>query len=183
MQIKYSRVSDLTVFHESISNEVTVLFTLLGPTPEPESPTGISNAEITAAQSRDALKNSINDGTFQFSMKLSNDMSTDVVFKAVSGSLKSSKQIMSTHAVGKKSYNEYYTSGAQAGAVIGGIIVGLLIGVILAAVFRIVRNEPMPDIKALPTSFTNRLRDKSVMPNINFHNKKPAAEEKTATDA
>ncbi|CAF3300199.1 unnamed protein product [Rotaria socialis] len=185
MDIKYSRISDLNVFHESASNEVTVLFTLLGPTPEPESPTGVSNTETTAAISRDTLQSSINGGKFQFSMKLSNDMTTDVVFTGVSGSLKSSKQIMSSHAAGKKSYNEYYTSGAQAGAVIGGIIVGLLIGVILAAVFRIWRKEPMPDIKALPTSFSNPLRPRDTPNNqkISFYNKKSAAEEKPTTDA
>ncbi|CAF1004788.1 unnamed protein product [Rotaria sordida] len=177
MQIRYSRISELDIFHEHATNDVNVFFTLLGPTPKPESPTLVSDNEPTAAQSRDVLKKSIDGGTFQFTMKFTDDSTTDIPFQAVVGSLKDSKQYRSSHAVGKPVITESYSAGAQAGAVIGGIIVGLAVGILIAAVIRIVRKEPMPDLPMIPTSFQNPL------PNISFHNKKQAADAKTTPDA
>lgn len=180
MQIKHSRIANIEAFHESSSNLVNVFFTLLGPTPEPESDTGLSTSEPSVSQSRLTLQNSFSSGAFQFSIKLSADSTVDVVFKAVNGSLKESKQFMSTHAAGPKVYEDYYKGGAQAGGVIGGILVGLIIGALIAAVIRIWRQEPMPPmaaLRALPTSFTNRLRDLP-NPQISFYKNKTPVEEK-----
>ncbi|CAF1537295.1 unnamed protein product [Adineta steineri] len=173
----YSRITDIQVDHEHNTNEVTVFFTLLGPTPAPESPSGIDENEAKTNQSRSRLEQIINDGKFEFLMKLIDDNSSTVHFQAVKGSLKGSKEFISSHAVGKQVIKETYSSGSQAGAVIGGILVGLLLGVLLAAGIRVIREKPMPNIPHMPTSITNPL------PSISFYNKKPTEETKTTSDA
>ena len=177
MRIFYSRITDIDVIHERISDNVAVFFTLLGPTPNPESPSGVSDNEPTAEESKTLLQKSIDQGTFQFTMKFTDDSTADVQFRAVSGSLKSSKQLMSPHIIGKKSIKESYSKGAQAGAVVGGTIVGLLIGILIAAIVRIVRREPMPHLPNMANSFSNPLL------NIAFYNKKPKNDAKSATSA
>ena len=119
-------------------------------------------------------------------MKLLDDTSSSVHFQAVRGSLKGSKEFMSSHAVGKQVFKETYSSGAEAGAVIGGILVGLLIGILIAAVFRIVRKEPMPDVSRLPASISNplsSLRTSTNLPSISFHKPKSTEEKKTTSNA
>jgi hypothetical protein len=161
MQIKYSRITDLEVDHEVVSNDVTIFFTILGQTPNPDVPSGVIADEPTAAQANDALKAAINAGQYQFTMKLEDD--SDVVFQGVSGSLKASKLYMSTHTVGKQVKTEIYTTGSQVVAVIVGLIVGIVVGIILIGIIRVIRKEPMP---SLPSSVTNPL------PSINFRSKK-----------
>jgi len=175
MQIKGSRVTDIEIDHEKASNDVTILFTLLGPTPRPESPTGLADDEPTATLSRGALQKSIDDGSFKFTMQLTDGTATDIEFKAVAGSLKGSKLFMSPHATGKQSITEKYTHGAEAGAVIGGLLVGLVIGIIIIVAIRVVRKEPMPAMPNMSKSFSNPL------PNISFYNKKPANDTTVAT--
>jgi hypothetical protein len=148
--VRTSRVSDVEVVHEADTAEVNVFFTLLGPTPRPESPTGVAEDEPTAALSQGTLRKSVDEGTFKFTLPLYFNASVEVEFQAVVGSLKASKLFMSTHSVGKKEVTNKYTSGAEAGAVIGGLIIGLFVGIVIAAVIRIVRKEPMPDIPNLP---------------------------------
>jgi hypothetical protein len=172
LEIRYSRISDIEVHHERINNYVTVVFTLLGPTPAPELPSGVSNSEPTANQSRARLEKVIDDGKFEFTMRLIDNTSSSVQFQAIAGSLKGSKQLMSSHAVGQRVIKETYSSSAEAGAVIGGIIVGLLIGILLAAVIRTVRKEPMPALPNMPSSFSNPL------PTITYYNKKSATDTK-----
>lgn len=179
MESRYSRVTDVQVDHEKNTDELTVLFTLLGPSPAPGSPTGIAADEPRANQSRSRLERAIDDGKFEFVMKLLDDSSTTVQFRGVRGSLQGSKQFMSSHAVGKRVVKETYSSGAEAGGVIGGILVGLLLGILVAAGFRIFRNEPMPDIPKMPTSIRNPLP----LPSISFHKKSPPETAAAATDA
>ncbi|CAF3370471.1 unnamed protein product [Rotaria sp. Silwood1] len=177
MQISFSRIADIDIFHEDTTNDVNVFFTLLGPRPKPESSTLVADDEPTAAQSRDKLRDAINGGTFQFTMRLTDDATAEVQFQATADSLKDSKQFMSTHAVGNRGTKESYSAGAQAGAVIGGILVGLVAGILVAAVIRLVRKEPMPALPSLPTSISNPL------PNISFYNKKPPTDVKSTSDA
>ncbi len=161
MQIRYSRIADLEIDHERVSNDVTVFFTILGPIPNPDSPSGSTDDEPTALQAHDSIMQIIDDGQFGFEMKLEDD--SEVQFRAEPGSLKASKQYMSSHTIGKQVIKESYTIGSQVTAVMVGILVGLVLGVILAAVLRIIRKEPMP---ALPTSISNPL------PTVNFRAKK-----------
>jgi len=175
MQIKYSRITDLEIDHESISNDVSVFFTLLGPTPKPESPTGLSENETAAEQARHTLREAIDGGKFKFSIRLTDEDNTEVQFTAIAKSLRGSKHFMSTHVSGRQVVNESYSSGSQAGAIIGGLIVGLLVGVLVAAIVRIVRKDPMPSVPQLGTSITNPL------PNISFYNKKSANGTTTTT--
>jgi hypothetical protein len=175
MQIRNSRVTDIEVDHEKASNEVNVLFTLLGPTPRPESPTGLADDEPMAAQSRTALQKSVDEETFKFTMRLTDDSTTEVEFKAVAGSLKGSKLFQSPHATGNQVITNKYTSGAEAGAVIGGLLVGIFIGILVAVAIRVARKEPLPPMPSMSKSFTNPL------PNISFYNKKPASDAPTTT--
>jgi hypothetical protein len=171
-QISFSRLSGLEIDHERVSNDVTVFITLLGRTPKPDSPTGFAD-EITAAIARDNLQRAIDDGQLYFDLQLEDN--TTVQFRAEPGSLKSSKQYMSTHAAGRAIVVESYTAGSQALAVIVGLLIGIAVGAVSVAVFRIVRKEPMP---SLPTSISNPL------PSINFHAKKTnGAASKATSDA
>ena len=176
MDIRYSRISDIEVSHERRSSDVTVLFTLLGPTPAPELPGGVSDNEPTANQSRSRLEKAIDGGKFSFTMKLTDDTTTSVTFQAVSGSLQGSKQFISSHVGGKQVIKEKYSSNAEAGAVIGGILVGLLLGILSAAVIRTVRKEPMPSLPNMTSSFSNPL------PSITFYNKKSTIDIKPTID-
>ncbi|CAF1146888.1 unnamed protein product [Adineta steineri] len=163
--VQYSRITDLEIDHERVSNDVTVFFTLLGRTPKPGSPSGFAD-EITAQEGHDRLRTAINNGQYTFSFRMRNN--STVQFNAATNSLKSSKHYVSTHSAGRRNTVETYSSGAQALAIILGLIIGIVVGAIIAAVVRIVRKEPMPD---MPTSIRNPL------PSINFHSKKssPAA--------
>jgi hypothetical protein len=170
--IGFSRLSDLEIDHERVSNDVTVFITLLGPTPKPDSPTGFAD-EISAAQARDNLRKAIDDGQLYFDLQLE-DNST-VQFRAEPGSLKSSKRYMSTHAAGRATVVESYTAGSQALAIILGLLIGIAVGAVLAGVFRHVRKEPMPNF---PTSISNPL------PGIKFSAKKSnGAASKATSDA
>ncbi|CAF1132309.1 unnamed protein product [Adineta ricciae] len=185
-ETSYSRISEVQVDHEDKTNEVTVLFTLLGQTPSPGTVSGVVDSEPKTNETRGRLARAIDEGKFDFIMKLLDDTSSSVHFQAVRGSLKGSKEFMSSHAVGKQVFKETYSSGAEAGAVIGGILVGLLIGILLAAVFRVVRKEPMPDVSKLPASISNplsSLRTSTNLPSISFHKPKSAEEKKTTSDA
>ena len=170
MQIRPSRITGIEVYHEEVSNVVNVLFTLLGPTPRPESSTGLSENEPRANQSRLTLTTSIDDGSFKITLPLLNDPTVQVDFTSVSGSLHGSRRFRSPHTVGTGKVTNKYTSGAEAGAVIGGLLVGLFVGILVAAVIRIVRKEPMPAYLQISKSFSNPL------PNISFYNKKTTTE-------
>ncbi len=161
MQIHYSRITDLEIDHEEVSNDLTVFFTILGRTPNPGSPSGFVDDEITAEEARDIIKQIVDDGQFEFEIRLRGG--SIVQFRGEPGSLKSSKQYISTHAQGKKISNETYTVGSQITAALVGALIGLFVGVVLAAVLRIIRKEPMP---ALPSSIPNPL------PTVNFSPKK-----------
>lgn len=164
MKIKAFRVTEMEIYHEDINSDVIVFFTLLGPTPKPESPTGMADDELTVNQSYANLKKSIDDGTFEFNMSTTDNSTTNIQFRAVTSSLKGSKQLMSTHTSGKQVNKETYTGGAQAGAAVGGLLVGLLAGILIALVIQYARKKTIPFV---PNSFSNPL------PSIQFHNKKP----------
>jgi len=170
MQIRYSRITDLEIDHEEISNDLTVFFTILGQTPNPDSPSGFVDDESTAEEARDIIKQVVDDGQFEFEMRLRGG--SIVQFRGEPGSLKSSKQYMSTHAEGKKVSNEKYTVGSQVTAALVGALIGLLVGVILAVVLRLIRKEPMP---ALPSSIRNPL------PTVNFTPNKQETTKKQET--
>ena len=134
-QVSYTRISDVEIDHERVSNDVSVFFTILGQTRKPESPSGVEDKEPTALKALNDFKAIINDGNFKFDFKLE-DNST-VEFKGVGKSLKSAATYMSTHASGQKIVANTYSKSAQATAIIIGTIVGLVIGVVLAAVIRV----------------------------------------------
>lgn len=161
MQIRYSRITDLEIDHESVNNELTVFFTLLGQTPNPESDSGFYDDEPTATQARDILEQVINDGQFEFEMRLRDN--SEVQFRGEPSTLKTSKQYISTHSRGKQVVVESYDAGSLALAIIIGSLAGLLGGIIIAAAVRIVQKKPMP---VLPSTITNPL------PSINFRSKK-----------
>jgi hypothetical protein len=164
MKIKYRRITDLEIFHLDVDSDVFIFFTVLGRTPRPEPPTNdTTDDEPTANQAYIDLKKSIDDGTFEFTIQLTNN-STSIQFRAVSGSLQSSKQFMSTHTIGKQVINKTYLIGVKIGAIIGGLLVGLILGILLVILIRIVRKKPIPYV---PSSFSNPL------PTITFSNKKP----------
>jgi len=169
MQIRYARVTNLEIDHESVSNDVMVFFTILGRTPNPEAESGFTDDEPTAAQARDIIQQVIDDGQFEFNLRLDDD--SEVQFRAQPGSLKTSKQYMSTHASGKPVVIESYTTTSQVIAIVVGALAGLIVGIAIAAIIRIVQKKPMP---SLPSSISNPL------PTINFHAKKPA---ETTSDA
>ena len=175
MQIKYSRITDIEVDHESGSNDVNVLFTLLGQTPRPGTASGVADDEAQVSQAQARLRTVIDNESFKFTMPLTDDSTITVQFQSVSGSLKSSKLFMSPHVTGKQVLTDKYSSSAELGAGFGGILVGLLLGVLIAAAVRIVRKEPMPNLPALPTSIS------SPLPNISFYNKKTTTETTTPT--
>jgi hypothetical protein len=175
MQIKYLRISDIEVDHEDVNSDVTVFFTLLGPTPRPEPPTeGITDDEPSVNQSYANLRKSIDDGTFEFIMQLTDDSTSNVYFRAVSGSLQSSKQFMSLYKNGKKAIHGTYSSISEAAGIIGGLFIGLLFGILLAGIIRVVRKKPMP---FGPNSFSNPL------PTITFYNKKSTSNTTTTAAA
>ncbi len=161
MQIRYSRITDLEIDHDSTTNDVLVFFTLLGQTPNPESASGFYDDEPTAAQARDIIQQVINDGQFEFEMRLRDG--SEVQFRAEPGTLTTSKQFMSTHTNGKQVTRLSYTSSSLALAITVGSLGGLFVGIIIAAVIRIVKKKPMP---AFPSTVSNPL------PTINFRSKK-----------
>ncbi|CAF0870687.1 unnamed protein product [Rotaria sordida] len=150
MQIKFSRISDVEIDHETADNSVQVFFTVLGRTLKPGTQSGFDDSEPTAATATDTLRQAIDSGNFQFDLILQDNSTAPV--RAESGSLKSSTQYMSTHKVGKVVYTEKYTSGSQATAILVGLLIGIVLGVIIIAIVRVVRKEPMP---ALPVSISN----------------------------
>lgn len=161
MQIRYSRITDLEIDHESVSNDLTVFFTLLGQTPNPGSESGVYNDEPTALNASLIFEKVLDNGEFEFEMTLRDD--SIVQFRGEPKSLKTSKTYISTHSRGKQVNNETYDSGSLALAIIAGSFIGLFAGMIIAAVVRIVQKRPMP---ALPSTITNPL------PTINFRSKK-----------
>ncbi|CAF2467235.1 unnamed protein product [Rotaria sp. Silwood2] len=152
MQIKSSRITDIEIDHEAAGNRVQVFFTLLGRTPKSGTQSGFDDSEPTAEAASSSLKTAIDGGNFQVSFTL-NDSSI-VKLTADASSLKSSKQYISSHRVGKIVYTEKNTGGSPATAIIVGLIIGIIAGIIIIAIVRIVRKEPMP---ALPVSLTNPL--------------------------
>lgn len=139
MQIRYSRVTDLEIDHEQIGNELTVFFTLLGQTPDPNSPSGFVEDEITAQRAHDIIKEIIDDGQFEFEMHLG-DNST-ALFRGKPDSLIASEQYISTHSRGRQMTNDTYTIGSQVTAAVVGAVIGLFAGVALAALLRIIRKK------------------------------------------
>ncbi|CAF1456183.1 unnamed protein product [Rotaria magnacalcarata] len=172
MNIKYSRLADLDIDHERVSNDVSVFFTILGPTVIPGPTPTFNTNEPTVEAARDALKLAIDNGKFKFDMTLE-DGST-VTFTAKSKSLVSSRHYISTHASGVVVTKESYSSGAQTAAIIVGLLIGLLAGIAAAAAIRIIRKDPMP---AMPISISNP------MPSINFKSRASAGVSSTASSA
>ena len=169
MQIRYTRVTDLDIDHEEVSNDLTVFFTILGQTPNPGSPSGFVDDEATAEQARDIIKQVIDDGQFEFEMRLRDG--SMVQFRGEPGSLTSSKQYMSTHSRGRKVTHDSYTMGSQVTAAVVGALIGLFVGVVLAAVLRIVRRG---STSAAPAPMSNP------MTTVNFS---PKREDTAASDA
>ncbi|CAF3474627.1 unnamed protein product [Rotaria sp. Silwood1] len=152
MQIKFSRITDVEIDHERADNRVQVFFTLLGRTPRPGSQSGFNDNEPTAAVASETLRTAIDTRKFQIELTLDDNSTVQLI--ADPGSLNSSKQYMSTHAIGKVIYNKKYTGGSQATAIIVGLLIGIIAGIIIIAIVRIVRKEPMPSVL---TSITNPL--------------------------
>jgi hypothetical protein len=169
MQIRYSRITDLEIDHESTDRYISVYFTLLGRTPNPESESGFYDDEPTAEEARDILKQVIDDEQFEFDMTLRDG--SQIRFRASTKSLSTSKQFMNTHVFGKQITLQSYTSISLGLAIGVGLLAGLVAGILVAAVIRIVRKKPMP---SLPSTITNPL------PTINFRSEKTT---KTTSDA
>ena len=175
MQVRYARISGLEIDHERATNEVTVFFTLLGQTPKPGTSSGVADDEPTAKQASDNLAKAINEGKFEFTLRFANETDSDVKLVGRRGSLKSSKQFMSTRSAGPRVVKESYSSGSQAAAVIFGSVIGAMLGVFLIGIVKVIRKEPLPTLPSMPTSFSNPL------PNISFFNRKtPATPASTA---
>ena len=166
MKVRYSRISGLEIDHERATNEVNVFFTLLGRIPKPVSGSGPADNEPNAKEARDNLEKVINEGEFEFKLRLANETDSEVKVVGRKSSLKSSKQFMSTHIAGRQVVKESYSSGSQAAAIIFGSIIGAVLGVLLVGIVKVIRKEPLPALPSLPTSFNNPL------PNISFYNKK-----------
>ena len=150
MQIRYSRVTDLETDHEQVGDELTVFFTLLGRTPDPSSPSGAVDDEISAKQAHDIIKQIIDDGELEFKMTLADD--SVVQFRGKPDSLTASEQYVSTHSRGKKTTDETYTVGSQVTAAVVGSVIGLFAGVVLTVLLRCIRKKRTPPSK---TSVTN----------------------------
>ena len=164
MRVGVTRVSGLEIDHETVGNNVTVFFTLLGTIPS------IPTSEPNVDQARQTLTDAINKGDYSVTVPLVDGSSTNLVFTATPNSLKSSKQYMSTHAAGRSIVEESYSGSAEAVAVIVGLIIGLIVGVIIAVAFRVVRKEPV----VLPGSTVSL---SNPLPSIRFQNQKQPAQE------
>jgi hypothetical protein len=164
MQIKYERISGLEINHNRKSNDVTVFFTLLGPTINPGSPTGLATDEPSAANAKDNLAKALENESFRLTMTLTDDTSTEVEFVGKKGSIKNPDEFMVTVPTEKTTVEEYITFETETAPIIIGLIIGLLIGVILAAVGRVAFAQPMPSMPGFSIS--------NPLPSISFHNKK-----------
>ena len=164
-RVKDFHVAEVQIEQERAGNVLTVFFTLLGQTRNPDTGSVVEN-EPTASQARDYLRTAIDAGEFQFTTRLTDN--TSLTFTAEKGSLKPFSEYQSTYDVKGKVVEvreEGTSGGAQATAIVVGVLCGLLIGLILAAVIRVVLKKPMP---ALPSSMSNPL------PKINFNAKNNA---------
>ncbi|CAF4742205.1 unnamed protein product, partial [Rotaria socialis] len=143
-QIKYSRLADLDIDHERVSNDVSVFFTILGQTVIPGPTPTFNTNEPTVEAARDSLTRAIDSGKFKFDVTL--DDGSSVTFTAKSKSLVTSRHYISTHSVGAVVTKESYSSGAQTAAIIVGLLIGLLAGIAAAAGIRIITKKPMPSM-------------------------------------
>lgn len=159
MRIRYSRISSIDFQHEKSTNEVLVVFTLLGKTAAPGSPTGLDETEISAAQAADRLKLVIQGNNFQFDFLLNDEISTEVRFRAKNNSLDISTSYRSVYSTGKAEVEENYSTSSEVLAVILGLFIGLLTGAIIAAIFRLVRKDPMPKLPFISRTLTNPVAD------------------------
>lgn len=166
MGISISRVSAIEIDHETVSNNVTVFFTLLGTIP------GVASAEPSVDQARKSLEDAIQNGNFKVSIAVIEGSTTQITFTATKDSLKSSKQYMSIHAIGQSVVTETYSKSSEALAIILGLAIGLVVGILIAIGFRLLRSDPI----RLPGS-QNSIS--SPLPGVRFHNKKSEPESST----
>ena len=175
--VRYSRISGIEIDHIRKGREITVFFTLLGPTPAPGTTAGVDLNDTPVDQVRETLKGLINSGNFKFQVPLSGNSSGSVEFTGKVGSLDAAKTFVVSQTAAVKVVKKSCPKQSVAVPILIGALLGILFGALLVAIVRILRPSSMPNVPGFPTSISNPL------PSISFSSRKPAEAAPTASQA
>jgi hypothetical protein len=173
LSIKFTRLSDFKLVFERDSADVSVFFTILGQTRQPESGSFVPS-EPTAAQIRENLDKFINTKEFIINVKTIND--SDVQYQAVSDSLKDASTYVYTRVREITVVKDTESTSARNTSIILGLLIGLVVGVVLAVAIRVILKQPLPGLP-MSTSISNPL------PSINFSARKGNASSSTGASS